>query len=331
MGATLELERYSVGAFAHPSSGRVPSPFTRSYRGRVGVLAAAPAICMLLCAAAQAQDSETSLPSGTAPEPATLDVRSDHSQERTASTEAMEPSRSVAPPKAVVIVVGDPDDSLRDVARSLDEALAELPQLIVPTDAGLRLALRGEPDPIVDDGLGRVRSLRRSVGVSPADDVRALQQLGRLVGADVVVVVKRDQGEARVEVMDVAEGRFFQDRPSIGETPIFVARAARGARRRARASASGAAETQRNAAEPSPAAARPRDLAPVDPVAPIAPIAPIAPEEPDGAPPVRTWFRKNWAYLVAGALLGGVIVGFAIRATRDEPLPGAVIVFRPGE
>ena len=55
---------------------------------------------------------------------------------------------------------------------------------------------------------------------------------------------------------------------------------------------------------------------------------PPAPEEE--ATGARAWFKKNWAFVVAGALLVGVVTGFVIRATREDPQPDPVIVFRPG-
>ncbi len=54
-------------------------------------------------------------------------------------------------------------------------------------------------------------------------------------------------------------------------------------------------------------------------------------EDDDEPSPARQWFKKNWAFLLAGVLLVGVVTGFVIRSRRDDPDVDAVIVFRPGE
>ena len=59
--------------------------------------------------------------------------------------------------------------------------------------------------------------------------------------------------------------------------------------------------------------------------------ASVAAETEDAEiPPARAWFRKNWAYLVGGLLLAGVVAFFIIRGRRDDSLPPPVLRFRTG-
>ncbi|HJK89610.1 MAG TPA: hypothetical protein RMH26_02650, partial [Polyangiaceae bacterium LLY-WYZ-15_(1-7)] len=59
-----------------------------------------------------------------------------------------------------VVVTGDPDGLLQDAAQRLERALEG--RVVLPSDPGLRAALRGEPGE--DDGLERVRRERRRLG-----------------------------------------------------------------------------------------------------------------------------------------------------------------------
>ncbi|MCB9624428.1 MAG: hypothetical protein H6723_14020 [Sandaracinus sp.] len=52
--------------------------------------------------------------------------------------------------------------------------------------------------------------------------------------------------------------------------------------------------------------------------------------EPDPRSPARRWLRANWAYLVGGALLVGVITGFVVRGRRNDDTPPPLLRFRPG-
>ncbi|MAQ13173.1 MAG: hypothetical protein CMN30_00030, partial [Sandaracinus sp.] len=125
----------------------------------------------------------------------------------------------------------------------------------------------------------------------------------------------RAEGGIRVQVFDVRAGRFFRDRLTLeplADATRFIARAARAAQRRP-------------AAPPDAAPPTPAETASAAPEADTPPPAPE--EEATGA---RAWFKKNWAFVVAGALLVGVVTGFVIRATREDPQPDPVIVFRPG-
>jgi hypothetical protein len=226
-----------------------------------------------------------------------------------------------------VVVAGDPDESLRDAALAIDEGLAGA--LRRPSDPGLRSALRGEAAPEEDDGLERVRRERRGLGFDE-DDRPTLARLGRMAGADVLVVVIRREGALRAEVFDVHAERFYRDRleaAPVDAVVAFTTRAARATRRRtlaAREDDTGdeSAETARPDPPEPPTAAETAAAAVADGDA----------EEADDEPsPAREWFKKNWAFILAGALLVGVVAGFVVRSRRDDPELDAVIVFRPGE
>ena len=218
--------------------------------------------------------------------------------------------------KVAVIVAGDPDEALRRAARDLDRALAGT-DLVRPSDSLLRAALRGEVPPDGgEDGLERVRAERRRLGFGDADP-EALRALGGMVGADALVIVRRADGALRIEVFDVPAARFYRDRLALdpaAETVVFIRRAARASRRRA-------ARVEVATVDDPPPAPSPAQTA----------EAAAAAEEPaEAVRPVRAWFKKNWAFLVAGALLVGVVTAFVVRAAREEPQPDPMIVFRPG-
>jgi len=204
--------------------------------------------------------------------------------------------------KAVVVVTGDPDELLRAAASRLELALDD--RVDLPSDAGLRAAFRGEPGE--NDGLERARRERRRLGWGD-EDAPVVASIGRMTGADVVVLLRRE-GRVALEVFDVRAGAFFAEPPllePVEEAASYVFRAARAAARR-QPSAPTAEETAVAAAENEPEA-----------------------EEEEDVPPARLWLRKNWAYLVAGALLAGAVLVFLLRDDDERAPP--VLVFQPGE
>ncbi len=273
---------------------------------------------------------ETSTPDSTVPDP---DESGANENERSAEEEA--PSADA--PKVAVVVRGDPDATLRATARALEDALNGPVRL--PGDPALRAALRGEG---ADDGLDRVRATRRGLGLG--DDAATLRALARWVDADALVVVHGRRGEAYVEVFDAHAGRYYRD--ALPVQPLeastrFVFRTAHAARRRAmqadathggtthegttRASTTEAG-TDGSAATPtapSPAEVAHGANAPTEP-------PPSAAGADEALPPVRAFFKKNWAYFVAGALLVGVVTFFLVRGRRDDAAPQPVLRFRPG-
>lgn len=213
-------------------------------------------------------------------------------------------------PKVAIVIRGDADTELRAAATRLEEALEGAVRL--PSDDALRAALRGEG---ADDGLDGVRTRRRSLGLG--DDEATLRALARLVGADALVVIHEDAGAPHLEVFDARAGRFFRERlpvQPLDASARFVARAARAAHRRARTSAvpSPVAAAEAGEAARAPGASEPEA------------------RETDALPPARAFFKKNWAYFVAGALLVGVVTFFVVRGRRDDDAPLPVLRFRPG-
>jgi len=213
-----------------------------------------------------------------------------------------EPARA---PKVAIIVVGDPDDTLRAAARRVDGALE--PTLRRPFDPGLRASLRGEPGES-DDGLSEVRRDRRRLGLGEASDAPILARLGRRAGAVVVGAVRAGEDGAELVILDVAQAAFYEgalslhDRPAADRIAAFVAR-------RARASASGT--------ELSPEAVA--DAAPADEPEP-------ADEEEEDEP---DFFEQYWPYGVAALLLAGMIAAIIAANEADQPST-PVLRFVPG-
>ncbi len=207
------------------------------------------------------------------------------------------------PPKVAVVVVGDPDDHLRALARRVDDALE--PTLRRPFDPGLRGALRGEPgEP--DDGLDTVRRDRRRLGAGEASDAPVLAALGQRAGALVVGVVRATADGAELVALDVHHAAFYQGALAL-DAELEPARIARFLARRARAAA------HVEAIDPASAAAQ----TPPDPTP-----EPEEEDEPD-------FFEQYWPYMVAAVLLGGMIAAIvATQATEQTTVP--VLRFVPG-
>ena len=208
--------------------------------------------------------------------------------------------------KLAIIVAGDPDEALQRAARALEDTLRD--RVALPSDPGLRAALRGAPGQ-EDDGLARVRRERRGLGFGD-EDLPTLARLGRLAGADAVAVLRRADGRLQLEILDVGAATFYRDRlplEPLGAAADFAVRATRAAHRRAG----------------GPAV----DVTP----ATVAANGAETEEEPeDPLPPARAWLKKNWAYIVGGVLLVGVATFFIVRARRDDGPPNPVLRFRTG-
>jgi hypothetical protein len=206
-----------------------------------------------------------------------------------------------------VVLVGDPDPRMRDLARRVDRALA--PALRRPFDPGLRAALRGEPGD--DDGLGEVRRERRRLGLGEAHDAPVLATLGRRAGAVAVAVVRAGDEGPELVVLDVRAAQFFE-----GALPLSASvtpeRLAGFVGRRARVSQRGAA-----GAAPVP---------PPEAAAAAAATPPPAEDEPEEEP---GFFEQYWPYMVAAVLLGGMIAAIAATSAADSP-DQPVLRFVPG-
>ncbi len=210
-------------------------------------------------------------------------------------------------PKVAVVVIGDPDERLRRLARRVDDAL-EPAGLRRPFDPGLRAAMRGEAGE-GDDGLGEVRRERRRLGLGERSDAPVLSALGRRAGALVVAAVRASDDGPELLVLDVSRGSFYEGELALSATSPtrigeFVSRRARAASRRPPAPD----EAARVAA-----AAIPDETSPLEG---------SSDDEPD-------LFEQIWPYLVAGVLLAGMLTAIAITAANDSS-PQPMLRFVPG-
>ncbi|MBX3273263.1 MAG: hypothetical protein KF729_23575 [Sandaracinaceae bacterium] len=275
--------------------------------GALALLLAAASAAAQEGAPAGAEDAEDAAPAEAEvpPAPAEEAPSEDRGGAEPAPVPAAPSATEEHAPKVAVVVVGDPDDRLRALARQVDAALE--PTLRRPFDPGLRGALRGEPgEP--DDGLSEVRRDRRRLSGEEAADAPALSRLGRRAGALVVAVLRaRDEGVELV-VLDVRHGAFYR-----GALPLDAstepARIVRFLERRARAATHVEGITPADAAAASAAA---------DP--------PAAPAQERSEP---DFFEQYWPFLVAGLLLAGMITAILVsQATQGEQVP--VLRFVPG-
>ncbi|MEO0323386.1 MAG: hypothetical protein AAF447_10550 [Myxococcota bacterium] len=220
------------------------------------------------------------------------------------------------PLRVAVVVRGDPAPTLREAARRLEGAL-RAEGVRAPSDPALRAALRGDAPPPEDDGYGRLRRLRRSLGFAD-EDARALQRLGRVAGADALAVVGRSGAAIRVEVFAVEAGAFFRGvRPAADAAP-FVAQAA--ARARAAEDPTDTETETETETVPSPAEA----------AAMTADGGAGAASAATPPRPARRWFKRNWPYVVGAALLGGVVAAIVLQDRGSANGGGALLRFRPG-
>lgn len=229
-------------------------------------------------------------------------------------TNAAMPTDDTTPtraPRVATVLVGDPEPVRRARAAELDARLGGV-GLRRLDDPAMRAALLG--DVHEDDGLERLHAARRRL-LFEDDPTEALRDLGARLRVDALVVV-RAADPLRIAVFDLAAGAFYEDEPTLDDldaAAAFVRRAARAAARRASA-------PQASAPSPAEAAAASSGAATETPAATAA----------DTRRPARRWLRSNWAFLVAGALLVGVVTGFIVRGRRQDDDPPPILRFRPG-
>lgn len=234
---------------------------------------------------------------------------------------------TTAPPKIAVVVSGDPEPALIEAARGVTEGIRSAPELRGPSDPGVVAALRGEPAPSQDDGLGGVRALRRRLGWSDGRDLAILRDLGRGVGASLVAVLRSQDGSIRLEVFDVEAARLYEgslDLSGGGDPLTYVAARARATRRRARSDGAPGESARDDTGESEPPASTTGGEA-----AAASRAAHVDLEAPPDRP-ARAWLRHNWAYLVGGALLAAVGIGYAVSAGGDGGSSSPSLRFRPG-
>ncbi|MFW5924636.1 MAG: hypothetical protein ACOCV4_00630 [Myxococcota bacterium] len=219
-------------------------------------------------------------------------------------------------PKVTVVVSGDPDTPLRERAARLQGLLEGSDDLRTPQDSGLVQALRGEEPRIEDDGLERARAERRRLGWSEARDVPVLHRIGRMTGANLMLVVREGNDGPEVVAFDVAAKAFYEGALSLPSPDGAV-----GAFVRSRADATRSRRGTEPDAEAEPEASGPS-------VAPTADEAKPA-EESAEDDSEKTWIARYWPYLVGGALLAATVTYFLLR--DDDPAPAPpVLRFRIG-
>lgn len=213
---------------------------------------------------------------------------------------------ALPPPKIAVVVAGDPDETLRNTATFIEQE-AVLAGMAVPTDPALRAAMRGEPA-TEEDGLERLRSIRRGLGLDPHKDHASFQRIGLLSGADALVVVHR-RGPIFIEVFDVAAAQFYEgvlefDSSTTEQRVAFIDSRAE------------QAQLRWSAPPPPPPEATPKINEPKD--------------KDDDSRAKKRW-KKAWPYVLVGALLAGGVT-YLIIDRRNTPESGIPLLrFGPGE
>lgn len=212
--------------------------------------------------------------------------------------------------KIAIVIVGDPDATLQDAARQLQDALTAS-GLSVPTDAALQSALKGIPSE-TDDGLDGVRAHRRALGLSDRKDTELLVRLGQIAGAHALVVVRTDKVRPAAEVFDVGAARFYDGVLDLSATTA----SAQEAFVRARATAAARRSYKPEQAEPAGGTVK----------------STLAPAVDTPEPKKRRWIKKNWPYVLGGALLLGTVTYFVVNSQRGGAGQNPpVLRFRPGD
>lgn len=230
-------------------------------------------------------------------------------------------------PKVVIVVVGDPDEVLRNAARDLEGRL-EGRELRLPSDPALRAALIGEPG-AAGDGLEAIRAVRRGLGLDESADIAGLQRLAQRAGASMVVVVRAASEGAEVLALHAELGRYFDGSVVLprgaGRVRRFVVARARAVGRLTEESQR-AEETHRASVEVSRVTA---ESEPASPESEVDHSLEAAANDSEDKDEVMAWFEQNWPYFVAGGLLIAVGAFIAVSAT-DNGEPPPMIRFQSG-
>lgn len=235
-----------------------------------------------------------------------------------------------ARPRIAVVVKGDPSPELVQAAQGLSDALEAEGEVAQPSDAAARAALRGAASE-ADDGLADVRAARRGLGWDEARDVDLLTRLGTFLDCDALVIVRAGTPPV-AEVFDVGRHDFYDgvatlDDPTFERPSRFVRARARAARERRLQAAS--AEAAAVTTPVAVAAASATTGTAAEPGAPTGARAASEPSARADVPPARRFFRKNWPFFVAGALLAGGIAWVVVAKTGNDT-PAPVVHVRPG-
>ena len=221
-----------------------------------------------------------------------------------AAATATDPNRP--PPKVGIVVAGDPDETLRNTAAFIETESVNA-GMQTPSDPALRAAMRGEA-PLEEDGLGRLRSIRRSLGLDPRKDQASYQRIGLIAGADALVVVRR-QGPILIEVFDVAAAQFYEGVLDFDSSTPEA---------RVKFIESRADQAQLRWSQPPPPP-------------PSKKVEVNEAEKKDEDSRAKKRWKKAWPYVLVGALLAGGVT-YLIIDRRNDPETGVPLLrFRPGE
>jgi hypothetical protein len=225
-------------------------------------------------------------------------------------------AQSAVPPKVALLIAGDPDEPLREAAESLGAELTAS-GLRQPSDPALRAALLGVL-PESADGLHAVRAMRRGLGLDPKEDLEAYRRLGRIAGADALLVLQRRGSRTSCEVFDVAAGQFYEGVLDLGESS---------SEERIAFVRSRAIEAQARWAEQP-------DETKASAAAAAAGLPPTEQDEPTGTDEesrAKRRIKKAWPWILAGGLLAAAVTYIVIDQSGDDGQQLPVLVFRPGQ
>jgi hypothetical protein len=225
-------------------------------------------------------------------------------------------AQSAVLPKVALLIVGDPDEPLREAAESLGAELTAS-GLRQPSDPALRAALLGVL-PESADGLHAVRAMRRGLGLDPKEDLEAYRRLGRIAGADALLVLQRRGSRTSCEVFDVPAGQFYEGVLDLGESS---------SEERIAFVRSRAIEAQARWAEPP-------DETRASAAAAAAGLPPTEQDEPTGTDEesrAKRRIKKAWPWILAGGLLAAAVTYIVIDQSGDDGQQLPVLVFRPGQ
>jgi len=223
-------------------------------------------------------------------------------------------SGSTLPPKIATVVAGDPDQTLQSTAEFIEQE-AVLAGLVAPADPALRAALRGEV-PTEDDGLGKLRAIRRGLGLDPRKDLQSYQRIGLIAGADALIVVRRE-GLVRVEVFDVAAAQFYEGVLDFDTSD---------AESRKQFTLSRAEQAQMRWSAPSPPPPEKASEKTSEKKMEVNPDE----EKNDDSRAKKRW-KKAWPYVLVGALLAGGVTYLIIDSRRAPETGVPLLRFTPGE
>ena len=229
------------------------------------------------------------------------------------------------PPKVGIIVVGDPDELSVNTASQLSLELVGA-NLRTPSDPALVSALLGIPT-AHEDGLEKLRAMRRGLVLSPQNDALTYQRIGRIASADALVVV-RHEGLLIAEVFDIGAAQFYQGtlnlETSTPEEQIsFIKSRALEAQTHSRHQAQGSTAPSTQAASTTTTqTGKARETSNKE-------VARQLEQKPAKKSKAKKRLKKAWPWLVAAALAAAGTTYLIIDRGNRNTEQGPVFRFRP--